>query len=137
MMSQPCILMVESDPLIRFPVAEYLRDCGYRVVEVVSTDEAEAVLTQGGLKAHVVLAHVESIGKMDGFALARWMRENKPDVRVVLSATPERVTTEAGKLCSQGPAIEKPYHHQFVLERIKRELAERERQKHKQQNQAS
>jgi CheY-like chemotaxis protein len=34
------ILVVEDDVLIRMPIAQYLRDCSYRVVEAVSADEA-------------------------------------------------------------------------------------------------
>jgi hypothetical protein len=28
-MSDPCILIVEQDLLVRTPLAEYLRECGY------------------------------------------------------------------------------------------------------------
>ena len=39
------ILVVDDEVLIRMPIAEYLRDCGYRVVEAANGDEAIAVLT--------------------------------------------------------------------------------------------
>ena len=39
------ILVVDDEVLIRMPISEYLRDCGYRVVEAVNGDEAIAVLT--------------------------------------------------------------------------------------------
>jgi CheY-like chemotaxis protein len=41
---QETILVVEDDVLIRMPIAQYLRDCGYRVIEAVSADEAMTVL---------------------------------------------------------------------------------------------
>jgi hypothetical protein len=31
-MSDPCILIVEQDLLVRTPLAEYLRECGYLAV---------------------------------------------------------------------------------------------------------
>jgi CheY-like chemotaxis protein len=41
---QETILVVEDDVLIRMPIAQYLRDCGNRVIEAVSADEAMTVL---------------------------------------------------------------------------------------------
>ena len=38
------ILVVEDEVLIRLVIAEYLRDCGYRVIEAVHADEALLVL---------------------------------------------------------------------------------------------
>ena len=38
------ILVVENDVLIRMPLAEYLRECGYRVFEAADVAEAKAVL---------------------------------------------------------------------------------------------
>ena len=34
--SVPTILVVENEVLVRMPLAEYLRDCGYRAVEAVN-----------------------------------------------------------------------------------------------------
>jgi len=36
------ILVLEKDILVRQPLAKYLRDCGYRVLEAVDDDEARA-----------------------------------------------------------------------------------------------
>src|SRR5262245_65212110 len=38
------VLVVEDDVLVRMPIAQYLRDCGYKVIEAVSADEAMTVL---------------------------------------------------------------------------------------------
>ena len=37
---RPTLLIVESDILVRHPIAEYLRECGYKVLEAGNTDEA-------------------------------------------------------------------------------------------------
>ena len=34
--------IVEDEVLVRMPIAQYLRDCGYKVVEAVNADEAIA-----------------------------------------------------------------------------------------------
>ena len=38
------VLVLDDDVLVRMPVVRLLRECGYRVVEMASTDEAIAVL---------------------------------------------------------------------------------------------
>ena len=40
----PCILLVERDVIVRTPLAEYLRECGYRVLEAVTAAEARTLL---------------------------------------------------------------------------------------------
>jgi CheY-like chemotaxis protein len=37
------VLVLDDDVLVRMPVVQFLRDCGYRVVEAASTDEAMAI----------------------------------------------------------------------------------------------
>ena len=39
------VLVLDGDVLVRMPVVQFLRDCGYRVLEVASTDEGIAILT--------------------------------------------------------------------------------------------
>jgi CheY-like chemotaxis protein len=38
------VLVLDDDVLVRMPVVQFLRDCGYRVVEAASTDEATVIL---------------------------------------------------------------------------------------------
>ena len=40
------ILFVEDEVLVRMPIAQYLRDCGYRVIEAANAEEAMTVLMQ-------------------------------------------------------------------------------------------
>jgi CheY-like chemotaxis protein len=42
------ILVVDDEVIIRTAISEYLRDCGYKVIEAASVDEAVLVLQQGG-----------------------------------------------------------------------------------------
>jgi CheY-like chemotaxis protein len=69
----PTILVVEPDILVRMVIADYLRDCGYKVVEGVNADEALAVL-EAGKKIDIILAEVRIAGSVDGFGLARQIR---------------------------------------------------------------
>jgi CheY-like chemotaxis protein len=122
------ILVVEPDILVRMVVAEYLRDCGYKVIEGVSADDALAVL-QAGRKIDLILAEVQLVGRMDGFELAREIRENHPGIDVILTTGAPRAADKAGDLCDDGP-LEKPYEPQEVVRRIKI-LRERRRRSQK------
>src|SRR5258708_21558900 len=129
MTRSPCVLIVESDILVRHPLAEYLRNCGYRVLQASNTDEARTLFTQRRrrLAIDVVLADVNVPGGDNAFALATWIRGNHPTIQVILAATIDAATEKAGDLCDEGPALSRPYDHQLVLDRIRRLLAARDR----------
>jgi CheY-like chemotaxis protein len=57
------ILIVEPDILVRMVIADYLRDCGYRVVEGVNAGDALAVL-EAGTKIDVILTEVQLAGSI-------------------------------------------------------------------------
>ena len=61
-MSNSCILIVEEDLLVRTPLAEYLRECGYLVLEASSTRDARILLEDGSRRVDIVLAEVKSGG---------------------------------------------------------------------------
>lgn len=120
---------MESDIVVRHPLAEYLRECGYTVLEAATTDEAHELFSSDrqGPPIEAVLLDLTSPGEEQAFALSRWLRENHSSIEVILAGTVEAATQKAGDLCSEGPPISKPYDHQIVLDRIRRLLAARER----------
>jgi DNA-binding response OmpR family regulator len=125
-MDHPCVVIVEPDVLVRHPLAEYLRECGYQVIEALNTSEARQLILDGRLPIDVVMANVgASTG--EGFALATWIRQNRPAIGVVLSGNVEQAAEKAGDLCLDGPLLAKPYHHQQVLDEIRRLRAARDR----------
>lgn len=124
-MKQPVILFIESELAVREPVSEYLRECGYRVVERVSTDEAQEFLEKGGLPVDIVLADAESTGALGGFGFGRWVKNHHPRTQVLLAGSVEKVAQEAGNLCASGPHMARPYHHQVLGNQIRQMLAKR------------
>lgn len=113
------VLLVEDDVLARLVLAEYLRDCGYKVIEAANTDEAMMVLGRLERNVTAVLSLAAIAGKIDGFGLARWVRAHKPDVKVILVANVAKAAGSAGDLCEEGPLLSKPYEPLAVVERIK------------------
>lgn len=120
------VLLVESDILIRSPLAEYLRECGYHVLEASSTGEARQHLTDPKRSIDVVMADVE-VPDEGGFKLASWIRQEHAGVSVLLAGSVEKVAEKASELCEEGPPISKPYDHQLIVDRIRRMMAARER----------
>ncbi|HET6197839.1 MAG TPA: response regulator [Acetobacteraceae bacterium] len=114
------ILVAESDVLVRLAIAAYLRDCGYRVIEAASSEEARAVLASEEADVAVVLSAVDLAGAMDGFALAQWVRKERSGVAVILAGTVEREARQARELCEEGPHLRKPYEPQQVVAWISR-----------------
>jgi DNA-binding response OmpR family regulator len=110
------ILVVESDVIVRMTIADYLRDCGYKVVEGVAADDAFAVL-EGGHRIDVILSEVQLTGKIDGFSLARRVRGQYPGIDVILASGTPSAADKAEDLCEKGP-LEKPYHPQEIVRRI-------------------
>ncbi|WP_114944009.1 response regulator [Microvirga calopogonii] len=123
----PTVLVVEADVLVRLVIADYLRECGYRVHEAVNAEEAVAILQSPEVSVDVVFSDVEMPGTMDGFGLARWIRTNKPGTEVILTSGAERSADIAATLCEAGPLLKKPYPSQDVVDRIKQLTAKAKR----------
>jgi CheY-like chemotaxis protein len=120
----PTVLVVEDEVLIRMSTADYLRGCGYHIIEVGSGDEAVAVL-KTDVRIDVVFTDVSMPGNLNGFGLAQWVRSERPGVRVILTSGVTRTAKEAQDLCAHGPLVEKPYEHSEVDRRIQALLPRR------------
>jgi DNA-binding response OmpR family regulator len=138
MVNKACVMIVEADILVRHPLAEYLRECGYKVIETFNADEARQLL--GGdlpsVEIDIVLADANGAGKA-GFAFAAWTRENHPGVEVLLAGSIAGAAEKAGDICKEGPALTKPYDHKQVLEHIHRLVAARDRHRRGQNSPSS
>lgn len=116
----PTVLVVEDEVLIRFAVCDYLRECGYRVLEASTGEEAQA-LFKAGEQVEILFTDIDLGKGMNGFALARWVREHHQGVRVILASGVAKMAEDAGDLCGE-PFLHKPYPHQELADHIKRLL---------------
>ena len=118
------VMVVDADILARMAIDDYLRDCGYKVIEAGSGAEVRAVL-QDGRKIDVLLIDMQLRSSEDGFALAQEIRAEHPDIAIMRTSSAAKLADKAADLCDEGPLV-KPYHPQELLRRIQ---ALRQRQK--------
>jgi DNA-binding response OmpR family regulator len=112
------ILVLEREVLTRAFLADYLRSCGYRVVEARSAAEALTILQESSQPIRVVLSDAEN-----GFKLSGWVKANRPKTKVILAANAERASQAAADLCDAGPHGKRPYDPQLLVQRIRSHLA--------------
>jgi CheY-like chemotaxis protein len=110
-------MVVEPDVLVRMTVAEYLRECGYRVVEAITGEEALNIL-DAGVKVDTVLSAVKLQGGMDAFALAQGIRNGFPETEIILTTGVSMTAKKAGQLCDQGPQGRR-HHPDLIVGRLK------------------
>lgn len=121
------VLIVDADVVARHAIADYLRHCGYAVVEAANTDEAMVALTEPSLSIDIIVCDIAAIGAKSGFELAHWVREHRPELEVRLAGTLESAVSTAADLCESGPHLARPYEPEAVIDYIKRLRAAAER----------
>jgi CheY-like chemotaxis protein len=123
----PAILVVEDEVLIRLVIADYLRDCGFRVFEAGTAAEAVEILEADKAAIDLVFADICMPGEMDGFGLARWVRNNRPRLPIVLTSGDAKKSQTAKELCENEPFFSKPYEVAEVVAHIRAVIDRRTR----------
>lgn len=113
------VLFAEDDVLVRMILSDYLRGCGYQVIEVRNADEALTLLREGETAVDVVLCGIAMGGAIDGFGLSDWVKANRPGIDMILAGSIPRAANVAADLCDGGP-LPKPYEPLAVVDRIRR-----------------
>jgi DNA-binding response OmpR family regulator len=117
------VMVVEPDVLVRMELAEYLRNCGYKVIEGTGAKDVWAVIEAARLP-DVLLIDVKLPGEEDGFSVARRIRQTHPDIDVILTSGVSGAVQQCHELCEEGP-LNKPYQPKDVEARIKMLLERR------------
>ena len=108
------ILVVEDEVLVRMPTAETLRDEGFTVVEAANAAEAMRVLSSP-ITIDLVMTDVRMPGAQDGLDLARFVRANMPDLKIIVvsSRFPETVTPDVADAF-----LSKPYASVVLVQKV-------------------
>src|SRR5579862_91137 len=74
------VLVVDDEVIARMVICEYLRHCGYRVIEAVNTDEALTILQHLEVQVDVILCSISEAGAAGSFRLAQHIRRQRPGI---------------------------------------------------------
>jgi two-component system cell cycle sensor histidine kinase/response regulator CckA len=102
------VLLVEDEPAVRRLCVRYLRDCGYRILEAASIDEAIAAVGSTARPIDILVTDVVMPGG-SGPQLATTLRDLHGDLPVLyLSGYPHiGQAHEDGKI--DAPLLQKPF----------------------------
>lgn len=115
--SEPAtILMVEDEPILLETIGECLRDWGYHVLEAPDAQEAIAKLASGPV--NLLFSDIRMPGRIDGFGLARWVRERYPSIPILLTTGYEGPSSGPTDLLHDGPILRKPYDLASLRRRV-------------------
>jgi CheY-like chemotaxis protein len=99
------VLVVDDEFLVRLYVADSLREEGFQVIEAVNGDEAVSILRTSA-PVDIVVTDFRMPGTMDGVGLARFIRERRPQLKIIMTSG-DRVEPPAG--CQLDGFFVKPY----------------------------
>lgn len=121
----PTVLLVEDEILTRLALAEFLRDCGYDVLEAANAAEGQAVLLSEPA-IDVVFSDIQMPGASDGIALAQWVRARFPTLPIILASGNSDALARATSLCENIHAfLPKPFTHDQAFEQVRGALERR------------
>jgi PAS domain S-box-containing protein len=112
------VLLVEDNPEVREVAGMLLDQLGYRVCPVQSASAAWQLL-ESGAAVDLVFTDIVMPGELDGVALAYRIKEEYPDIAVLLTSGYAKATNtlEAGF-----PVLRKPYQLPTLAHAIRRAL---------------
>lgn len=111
---QPIVLVVEDNSLVRVVIADFLACAGFAVIQAVDGAAALLVLASGA-DFHVLFTDVQMPGPIDGVGVAMRVREQHPDLPIVVTSghgVPE--TLPVG-----GRFVSKPYDNRKIVDLIR------------------
>ncbi|HJV92054.1 MAG TPA: response regulator, partial [Azonexus sp.] len=102
------VLLVEDDPDVRKIVRLQLTDLGYPVIEAENGPEAVSMINNVPDIA-LILSDIVMPGGIDGWELARFAKENHPQVRIVLMSGYAYGGSEEDIKDPELPMLSKPF----------------------------
>lgn len=109
------VLVVDDDPILRFTLALEIGECGFKVREAASADEAEAMLDTG-MPIDVVITDIQMPGDHDGLALAKTVRAFRPRTKVIVTSG---ILPKTGIVGVADAYFGKPYDTGRLIQRIR------------------
>jgi len=100
------VLVVEDEALIRFSIADEIRDAGFEVLEAGNADVAiELLESHPGIT--ILFTDIDMPGSMDGLKLSEAVRKRWPPVQIIVTSGHMKINAES--LPVAGHFFSKPY----------------------------
>jgi len=106
--AKPVVIVIEPEVLVRMAIAEFLRDCGFEVIEGIVAEDVRTVI-DAGTRLDIVFSEVRLAGGTDGFALAKQLRKTHPEIDVILTSGVAGAAEKSTELSAEGP-LKNPYN---------------------------
>jgi len=114
------ILVAEDHILTRMEVAEFLRSCGYHVLEAANGQEGQSIFRQ---ESHVDFLFTDiDMPLLSGFDLAKWVRLHFPHTGILLGSGAYERDNPREYEEQFGTVMPKPYNLDEVLSQIIKRL---------------
>ncbi|RFB04843.1 response regulator [Parvularcula marina] len=114
--SKPVLLVVDDEPSIRDPLAEYLGGNGYEIKTAGRADAARSLIEEGGID--LVLLDIMMPGE-DGLSLCRDLRAKGTLPVILLTARAEDTDRIVGLEIGADDYVTKPFNPRELLARVK------------------
>jgi CheY-like chemotaxis protein len=108
----PTILVVEDEYMLRLAIVESLQDCGWRVLEADSFEQAIAV-SSSGTPVEVLFTDVRINGQGCGWDVAEVFRRARPDIGVMYTSGN---SSNGSRAVPDSLFFKKPYQASSIVE---------------------
>ncbi|MFC1678941.1 PAS domain S-box protein [Elusimicrobiota bacterium] len=116
------ILLAEDDSAVRNVSLRILRNCGYKLLEASTGEEALRMSQDYKKPIHLLLTDVVMPG-MDGAELARHIKSARPDTKIIFtSGYPGEVIFDRGNFISGRNFISKPFSPSALAALVRKSL---------------
>jgi DNA-binding NtrC family response regulator len=100
------VMVVEDDELLRTLTAAMIEECGLEAIEAEDGDQAQSLLAREGDTISAVMTDIRMPGRTDGMALAGWIAERWPHIRILVTSG---FTAEPGRVPPGAQFMPKPW----------------------------
>jgi PAS domain S-box-containing protein len=122
--NEETILVVEDNSSLRAVAVKQLAAIGFRVLEVENAQKALDVL-EGEPNIDLIFTDVVLPGDMDGYALARTLKERYPRPKILMTSGFPGMRFNGSELAERLPLLSKPYRREDLIRMVREVLDER------------
>lgn len=113
-------LVIDDEPFAWLFAVQVLLDDGFTILEAGSAEEGLALLDRND-DISVVVTDISMPGLMNGLDLAHVLREQQPDIAIILTSGHAQPVGSDAPLCT--PFVAKPYSASMLLAAIQNTIS--------------